>query len=75
MTKPNLFPKRKLGRPRKDGTAEPAMASINFKADPETVTALAELELDYAAVRGRRSNVLRRIILDAKRDRDRIRNQ
>lgn len=58
---------RKLGRPMSRENRD-AMVQICFKADKETLRALTVLEKTVGAeVRGRRSVLLRRLILDARK--------
>ena len=56
----------RLGRPPK-GTESLTLRRITFCVDPETLAALEALEadLDLPKVRGRRSLLLRKLILDA----------
>jgi hypothetical protein len=57
---------RKPGRPKKDDAGE-EMTKISFRIDGETLSALERLEARDGSpdIRGRRSTVLRRLILDA----------
>lgn len=59
----------KLGRPFVDDTSEDkALTKVSFRVDGETLAALEQLERDAGpAVRGRRSIVLRQLILDASK--------
>ena len=56
----------KLGRPKKTESRIP-LPTITFRVDEETELALRELETEFSAVRGRRSVLLRRLILEAAR--------
>jgi hypothetical protein len=57
---------RKPGRPKKTDAGE-EMTKISFRIDGETLAALKRLETRDGSpdIRGRRSTVLRRLILDA----------
>lgn len=60
-----MLPGRKrLGRPKSDEEAG-EMRKVTFRIDAETETALAALEaqLDQGILRGRRSALLRRLVL------------
>ena len=57
-----------MGRPRK-GETRPSLTVITFKADEDTMQALADLESAVAPtgnVGGMRSYVIRKAILDAR---------
>jgi len=54
-----------IGRPR-NGEERPGLAKITFRVDEETLTKLRELEKQEGPnVRGRRSNLLRKLIQTA----------
>lgn len=58
---------QKPGRPWSEEPRE-ALTKITFKVDDETLQALKDLEAAAGAnIRGRRSVVLRQLILDARR--------
>ena len=59
-------PDKRRGRPRKDETRA-ELVSCTFKMDSETEAALSRLEraMSSANIRGRRSTLLRKLILDA----------
>jgi hypothetical protein len=56
------------GRPPKTAEPRAELARITFRIDAQTLEALEALERTsgYSDVRGRRSMVLRRVILDAR---------
>lgn len=57
---------KKTGRPPAAETGRGEMPRITFRIDLDTLIALQELEQIEPPVRGRRSSVLRRLILDAR---------
>ena len=58
---------KKRGAPRKNEERE-VLTTVCFKVDGETLAALVNLERAYgiASVRGSRSTLLRKLILDAR---------